>query len=160
MNKIIKLIMTGIVCIHTTPASAKIQFRNRVSITAYKRDPTTHNDTWSIQTTNSPKRGAATETILSSSIVRSCVSNLFLLKNYDTYVFVYKNDKASGDPIISTITPAQIKAAGSNPIIVINADGTAIITARNTYDIIKNKQNIPYSARNKQKKMTHTTHDL
>lgn len=152
MNTTIKLIMAGIVCIHITSAHAKIQFRNRVSITAYKIDPTTHNDTWSIQTTNSPKRGTITETILSSSIVRSSMANLFLLKNCPTYVFVYKNDKASGDPIISTITPAQIKAVGSNPIIVINADGTATITARNMYEAIKNKQTMSYSAESNNRK--------
>ena len=131
MNRIIKLIMAGIVCLHIPSANAKIQFRNRISITAYKIDPATHNDTWSIQTTNSPERGAATETILSSSIVRSSMANICLLKNWPTYVFVYKNDKASGDPIVSTITPAQIKAVGSNLIMVINADGTATITTQN-----------------------------
>jgi len=156
MNTIIKLIMAGIVCIHTTPAYAKTQFRYRVSITAYKIDPATHNATWSIQTTNSPKRGAATETILSSSIVISSMANLFLLKYCPTYVFVYKNDKASGTAIRSIITPAQIKAAGSNPIIVINADGTASITARNTYHTIQNKQNISYLGRNKQKNSSST----
>lgn len=152
MNKLIKLILTTMLCIHITSAHAKIQFRNRISITAYKIDPTTHNDTWSIQTTNSPERGSATETILSSSIVRSSMANICLLKNWPTYVFVYKNDKASGDPIVSTITPAQIKAVGSNPIIVINADGSATITTRSTCQAIKNKQTMSNSSASNNKK--------
>lgn len=152
MNKLIKLIITAMLCIHITSVYAKIQFRNRISITAYKIDPTTHNDTWSIQTTNSPERGAATETILSSSIVRSSMAHICLLKNLPTYVFVYKNDKASGDPIVSSITPAQIKAVGSNPIIIINADGRATITTRNACQAIKNKKHLSYSAEPNNKK--------
>lgn len=136
--KRILLLLTCMLCLHIPSITAKIDFKCTVSVTAYKiiipvTDQATRIQTWSLQTKDS------SNTIMSSSIVRESIANILLSKNGPTYVFVYKNPRAAGTPIRSVITPEAIRAAGSDPVMVINHDGTVAIAARKTYENIRNK---------------------
>jgi hypothetical protein len=130
MNKIIMRIVMSACCLYVSTINAKIQFKCTVNVTAYKADLETHAQTWSLQTTNSPKRGTPKETIFSSSTIKASKKGILLSTTYPTYVFVYKNDKAAGVPIRSIIMPATIRAVGNNPIMIIKADGSVTLEAR------------------------------
>lgn len=147
MKRILLLITTSTLHLYTPPMHGKMQFRqNTLSVTAYKVDPNTHTQTWSIQTTDSPQRGARNEHMLSSSTIISS-KELLLLRNRPTYVFVYKNPRAAETPVTSTIQPDAIKAAGPSPVMLINADGTATLVERNSCQALKNESLPPEQRR-------------
>ena len=129
MNTIITRIAISALCLYMLPAEAKIQFKCTTSVIAYKADPATHAQTWSLQTTSSPKRGTPNETIFSSTTIKNFKKGILLSTRRPTYLFVYKNDKAAGLPIQSIITPDMIKRAGDNPRLIIKTNGTALLEA-------------------------------
>lgn len=139
MKRILFLIAICTLHLHAPLLHAKMQFRQcTLSVTAYKAEPNTHTQTWSIQTTDSPQRGAHNEHMLSSSTIISS-KELLLLRNRPTYVFVYKNPRAAETPTTSIIRPDAIKAAGLNPVMIINADGTATLIEHHRYQALKNR---------------------
>lgn len=117
-----------------------------LSISAKKIDTTIPEQTWSFIIYNKPElprlMGAyldkdgkvSTPWQRMSKPITDSVDNSTVYTNQPTYVFVFKNDRASGDPVRSVISAEQVTQAGEQPILVIAQDGTASIVSQKSYE--------------------------
>src|SRR4029079_10173210 len=127
---IIALLFLSITCMSTLtilPSSDN----NIITITAYKIAPKTHAETWTITTAVRPKPSSRTYN-LNYKINAPTLSNASLQasapvkisKTKLTYITVYIPSRA---PVKTVIKPEKVHAAGEDPVIIINEDGTAHI---------------------------------
>lgn len=140
--------MVGAVAIlfFMAPTSASQALKDTVatvSLEAKKLDPATHSQVWSIITNHLPSLAPlfGRQVHLSSNIIRSSAKGILVFKNQPTYFFIYKNNKASEEPVMSVITPEDIEETGPNPILVLDTYGSVIVTSQKEYeDMLKAKQ--------------------